>query len=70
MKPVGKTMKVCHHQGKSESEGLKAALGNYRQTPNVVTGIAPASMLFRDVVRSEFPRVSVTKTDVEAAREK
>ena len=70
MKPIGKAMKAAHFNGKSEEEALRQALNSYKQTPHVATGIPPASMLFRDGVRSEFPRKVCTEDDITSARKR
>ena len=48
MKPLGKTMKMAHHDKRSEQVALKHLLSNYRNTPHPATGLPPAAMLFRD----------------------
>ena len=61
MKPLGKAMKAAHYNGQSEEEALHRALNSYKQTPHIATGVPPASMLFRDGIRSEFPRKAFTE---------
>lgn len=70
MKTVGKTMKVANHNRESQEKALKNALITYRQTPHVSTGIPPANIIFRDGIRTQFPRRSCTDKDVQRSREK
>lgn len=69
MRPLGKAMKIGHHNGTPEKESLRNVLKNYRQTPHIATGIAPATMLFRHGQRLDFPRRHSTEDDVRKARE-
>ena len=68
MKPLGKTMKIAHHNKVQEKAALNKLLMNYRDTPHPATGIAPAAMLFRDSQQSQFPRQKVSNDDVLSAR--
>ena len=68
MRPLGKTMKIAHASHTREDEALQTLLSNYRNTPHPATGISPASMLFRDGVRSVFPRQVASEKEVQAAR--
>ena len=70
MKPLGKAMKAAHYNGQSEEEALRRALNSYKQTPHIATGVPPASMLFRDGIRSEFPRKAFTENEITTARQK
>ena len=70
MKTIGKAMKVCHHNGSSEKEALQETLFSYRQTPHPATGILPANMMFRDGMKSQFPRRSSTQAEIMAAKER
>jgi len=49
---------------------LKDALVTYRQTPHVATGIPPANFIFRDGIKTQFPRKSAKETEIEMARKK
>ena len=69
MRPLGKTMKVAHHNRNNDQEALQNLLQNYRDTPHPSTGIPPAAMLFRNSMSSVFPKKSVTEDEVKAARE-
>lgn len=68
MKTIGKSMKIANHKNESEESCLQKALTSYRQNPHPSTGIPPASFLFRDGVRSHFPRKEVSQAEVEEAR--
>ena len=70
MKTVGKAMKVAKYSKASEATALQSALTTYRQTPHPSTGIPPAGALFRDGVKSHFPRKAITEEEIEVAREK
>jgi hypothetical protein len=70
MKPLGKAMKAAHYNGQSEEEALHWALNSYKQTPHVATGVPPASMMFRDGIRSQFPRKALTENEIAIARKK
>ena len=56
MRPLGKAMKIGYQNKESESETLKSALDTYRQTPHPQTHLPPASVLFRDGMKTSFPR--------------
>ena len=68
MKPIGKAMKMCHYNKESEKEALQKVISSCRQTPHVATGIPPGSRMFRDGMRSQFPRKGVTRDVIEAAK--
>ena len=68
MKTVGKAMKISTHDKLSESKALRDALVTYRQTPHSATGIPPANVMFRDGVKSEFPRKPSSLRDVSLSR--
>ena len=68
MRPLGKGMKVGRKEGIPEKETLRDVLRSYRQTPHPATGLPPASMLFRDGYRGDFPRQDVTDADINLAR--
>ena len=70
MKPLGKAMKAAHYNGQSEEEALRWALDSYKQTPHVATGVPPASMMFRDGIRSQFPRKTIPENEIVVARKK
>ena len=68
MRPLGKAMKIAHHNGDSESKTLQQLLQNYRDTPHPATGIPPSSMLFRNTMPGPFPQRLLSEEDVETAR--
>ena len=70
MKTVGKAMKISKRSKEAEASALQSALTTYRQTPHPATCIPPAAALFRDGVKSYFPRKVVTEEEMEAARER
>ena len=70
MRPLGKTMKIARDTKTKENDALKTLLSNYRNTPHPATGISPASMLYRDGQRSNFPRVTATDEEVRDARKR
>ena len=67
MKPLGKTMKIAHHNKSSKKEALTSLLQNFRDTPQQATMLTPGAMMFRDGYRATFPRVSATSKEVENA---
>ena len=69
MKTVGKAMKVANYQRRSEEKALKEALRTYRQTPHPATGVPPANYLFRDGVRTVFPRKPSSGVELSVARD-
>ena len=69
MKPLTKAMKIGHLQSKNEVETLNSLLVNYRYTPHLSTGVAPAHMLFRDGYRSNLPHKSISEEVVFSARD-
>ena len=68
MKTIGKAMKINQHNKIPETKALNEALTTYRQTPHPATGIPPPNMMFRDGIRSGFPRMSTSDEDVQEAR--
>lgn len=70
MRPLGKAMKIGLQEGKNEKDTLAKVLKAYQQTPHPATGIAPADQIFRDGIRSEFPRKNISEQDIDKAREK
>ena len=71
MKPLGKSMKIAHHNGENKSAVLNQLLTNYRATPHSATGVSPGDVLFRSGYRSGFPRTQpLTDQQAEAARER
>ena len=68
MTTLGKAMKISKHDRASEEKAIKDTLKTYRQTPHISTSIPPANFIFRDGVRSEFPRKSSSCKDIRQAR--
>ena len=68
MKTVGKSMKIANRTNESEESCLQKALISYCQNPHTSTGIPPANFLFRDGVRSHFPRKGASQSEVGEAR--
>ena len=68
-KPLGKAMKIGHFQNRNETETLNSFLVNYRDTPHLSTGVAPAHMIFRDEYRSNLPHKSISEEIVVSARD-
>ena len=59
MKPLGKTMKICHQNKNKEKDCLQQLLRNYRDTPHPATSVPPGAMLFRDGYQTDFPRQGI-----------
>jgi hypothetical protein len=70
MRPLGKTLKIGHRNHQSEAQNVQEVLNSYRQTPHPSTGIPPADMMFRDGLRSTFPRRTVTDDLVAQSRQR
>ena len=70
MKPIGKAMKINYHHGSSEKDALQSTLNSYRQTPHPATGVPPANMLFRDGIKTQFPRRASSNDEITAAKNK
>ena len=70
MRPLGKALKVGFQNNVAEKETLKKMINSYRQTPHPATGIAPADMMFRDGLKSNFPRRKLNDDDIKKAKER
>ena len=70
MKPIGKTMKIAHHNNIPEKKALATLLSNYRDTPHPATGVTPNDMLFRHPPQSVFPRKDIPMQDILNAQER
>ena len=68
MRPLGKAMKVGFQNKEPESKTLKSVLDTYRQTPHPQTKLPPASILFRDGMKTSFPRKTVLEEDILKSR--
>ena len=65
MKPLNKAIKAATVEGKSWRQEIHKFLRNYRATPHVTTGKAPAELLFGDNIRVLLPEISQRKDDGE-----
>ena len=70
MRPLGKAMKIGFQNKGAETETLQEAISSYRNTPHPQTGIPPASMFFRDGMRTNFPTKPVSNEQIMDAKEK
>lgn len=68
MKTVGKTMKAANYSKESEARALRDALVTYRQTPHISTGVPPANFIFRDGIKTQFPRRTCSNKDIKESR--
>ena len=68
MKTVRKAMKIANHSRENETKALRDALITYRQTPHIGTGIPPSNIVFRDGIKTEFPRKSATQSELKDSR--
>lgn len=55
MKPLGKAIRAAWVEGRDWQRELYGFLLNYRTTPHLSTGVAPAEMLYKRVIRSTVP---------------
>ena len=55
MKPMGKAIRGAWAEGRDWQRELFAFLLNYRTTPHSSTGVTPAEVLFKRVIRSTVP---------------
>ena len=69
MRPLGKAMKIAHHNNQEEKKTIENLLQNYRDTPHPSTGVPPAAMLFRDAMTGVFPRKPVSEQQIKGARQ-
>lgn len=65
MKPLNKAIKAANVEGKSWRQEMHKFLRNYRATPHVTTGKAPAELLFGDNIRVLLPEIFQRKDDGE-----
>ena len=71
MKPLGKCMKIAHHNNVNKNRALNQLLSNYRATPHSSTGVPPGDILFRSGYRAGLPATDpLTDEQVEEARRK
>ena len=55
MRTIEKSVRIAHSQGKNWKTELYRFLLDYRTTPHVTTGIAPADLLFNRQIRNRLP---------------
>ena len=55
MRTMGKLGIIAHSEGKNWKTELDRFLLDYRTTPHVTTGIAPADLLFKQQIRNRLP---------------
>jgi hypothetical protein len=68
MKPMGKAIRAAWAEGRDWQRELFAFLMNYRTTPHLSTGLAPAEMLYKRVIRSTVPSFSQAPANTAAER--
>ena len=68
MKPMGKAIRAAWAEGRDWQRELFAFLMNYRTTPHLSTGVAPAEMLYKRVIRSTVPSFSRAPANTAAER--
>jgi hypothetical protein len=68
MKPMGKAIQAAWAEGRDWQRELFAFLMNYRTTPHLSTGVAPAEMLYKRVIRSTVPSFSQEPANTAAER--
>ncbi len=64
MKPMGKAIRAAWAEGRDWQRELFAFLMNYRTTPHLSTGVAPAEMLYKRVIRSTVPSFSQAPANI------
>ena len=55
MRTIEKAVRIAHSQGQNWKEELYGFLLDYRTTPHVAIGVAPADLLFNRHVRNRLP---------------
>ena len=63
MKPLNKAITAATVEGKAWSREMYTFLRNYRATPHITTGKAPAELLFGNNIRTCIPEVTCMKDD-------
>ena len=69
MKPLGKAMKIANYGRQSKGKALNSFLTSYRSTPHPSTGQAPGDLLFRGGYRNDFPRHTLSESQVKDAKQ-
>lgn len=70
MKPMGKSIRAAWAEGRDWQRELFAFLLNYRTTPHLATGVAPAEMLYKRVIRSTVPSFKQADAPTNTATER
>ena len=70
MKPLGKTMKMAHHNKADKKQELNKFLRQYRATPHPSTGFAPGDIMFRAGYKTGQSKQSPPADIIEKARER
>jgi hypothetical protein len=60
-----KAMRIAHAEGKDWRRELRYFLRAYRTTPHCVTGVSPAELMFKRVLRTNMPMLRQTEYDGE-----
>ena len=68
IRTLGKGMRISNINSQSEKEVLKELLSTYRQTPHPSTKVPPASSLFRDGQRKNFPRRIISDQQIQDSK--
>ena len=68
MKPMGKAILTAWAEGRVRQRELFAFLMNYRTTPHLCTGVAPAEVLYKRVIPSTVPSFSRAPANTAAER--
>jgi hypothetical protein len=68
MKPMGKAIRAAWAEGRDWQRELFPFLMNYRTTPHLCTGVAPAEMLYKRVIPSTLPSFSRAPANTAAER--
>jgi transposase InsO family protein len=68
MKPLTKSIRSSHANGRNWKKDLHTFLLNYRATPHTTTGFAPSKLLFNRLVKTKLPQVAtVSESEVDTA---
>ena len=70
MKPLGKAMKLAHHNKADKKQELNRFLKQYRATPHPSTGFAPGDIMFRAGFKTGQPKQSPPADIIEKVRER
>ena len=71
MRPLGKGMKIAHHNKTDKEHALDQLLSSYRATPHPATGEAPGDIMLRGGYKANFPsKRALTDGDIDKAKDK